>query len=33
MEVILMNKLEQYADLDYYQILGVNRNCSLQQIC
>ena len=28
-----MNDLEQYTDLDYYQILGVDRNCTLQQIC
>ena len=33
MEVILMNNLEQYVDTDYYKVLGVDRNCTLQDIC
>lgn len=33
MEVILMNNLEQYVEVDYYKVLGVDRQCSLQDIC
>ena len=28
-----MNNLEQEVDIDYYKVLGVKRNCSLQDIC
>ena len=28
-----MNNLEQEVDIDYYKVLGVNRNCSVQDIC
>ena len=33
MEVILRNNLEQYVEVDYYKVLGVDRQCSLQDIC
>jgi len=28
-----MNNMEQYADIDYYEILGVKKDCTVQEIC
>ena len=28
-----MNNMEQYADIDYYEVLGVTKNCTVQDIC
>ena len=28
-----MNSMEQYADIDYYAVLGVTKNCTVQEIC
>ena len=33
MEVILMNKLETYSSIDYYEVLQVNRSSTIPQIC